>query len=75
MLGLLILAPFIGNQKFNSGVINFLIGNRHVVLHDAETVKYMDLPHPYEKFCIDMDKFDSERIISMIINLQTTAKR
>ena len=47
-------SSFYQDPKFNSGVLNFFIGNRLAVLHDEDSVRYMDLPESYSDFCIDL---------------------
>jgi hypothetical protein len=41
--------------KLNSGVINFCIGNGLAVFHDPDSVRYVDLPHSFEKFCLNLN--------------------
>ena len=62
-------SAFYRKPKFNSGVLNFMIGNKLVVFHDADTTKYMDLPACYEKFCIPMDRFDEDCLGDMVAHL------
>jgi hypothetical protein len=48
-------STFYQEPKFNSGVLNFLIGNKIAVLHDSNSVRYMDLPESFSKFCIQLN--------------------
>jgi hypothetical protein len=49
---------FYREPKFNSGVINFMIGNKLSIFHDENSVKYMDLPNCYKRFAIDHNDID-----------------
>ena len=62
-------SAFYRKPKFNSGVMNFMIGNKLVVFHDADSTKYMDLPACYEKFRIPMDSFDQDCLGGMVAHL------
>ena len=48
-------STFYQEPKFNSGVLNFLIGKKIAVLHDRNSVRYMDLPESFSKFCIQLN--------------------
>ena len=54
-------SSFYQDPKFNSGVMNFLIGNRVAVLHDANSVRYMDLPESFSDFCIDLGTLNNTK--------------
>jgi len=49
---------FFREPKFNSGVLNFMIGSGLAVFHDSDTVRYMDLPETYSEFCIKNSTLD-----------------
>ena len=51
-------SSFYQEPKFNSGVMNFLIGNKLAVLHDKHSVLYMDLPESFDKFRFDLNSLD-----------------
>ena len=51
-------STFYQEPKFNSGVMNFLIGNKVAVLHDKDSVRYMDLPESFDMFCIDLSSLN-----------------
>lgn len=41
---------FYRKPNLNSGVLNYYIGKKLVILHDMESVKYLDLPQIYSNF-------------------------
>ena len=53
---------FYQDPKFNSGVMNFLIGNKLAVFHDANSVQYMDLPESFSDFCIDLSLLNNTNL-------------
>lgn len=62
-------SSFYQEAKFNSGVMNFLIGNKVAVLHDKNTVQYMELPESFSEYCLDLNilnQLSVEDIQSMI---------
>lgn len=48
-------STFYQKSNFNSGVLNFMIGKKLAVFHDKSTVKYMDLPLTFKKFCVNYE--------------------
>lgn len=55
-------SSFYQNPKFNSGVMNFLIGNKVAVLHDENSTRYMDLPESFSNFCIDLSSLNNTNV-------------
>lgn len=51
---------FYRKPQFNSGALNFYIGNKLAVFHDQETMKFMELPSCYDPFCITRNLSSSE---------------
>lgn len=47
-------STFYQEPKFNSGVMNFLIGQGLAIFHDQDSVAYMDLPQSFDQFCIEL---------------------
>lgn len=58
-------STFYRTPKFNSGVINFLIGNKISVFHDKDSVRYMDLPESFNKLCIDLSSLKDYSIADL----------
>ena len=48
-------STFYQEPKFNSAVMNFMIGNKLAVFHDKDSVRYMDLPDSFDNFCLDLN--------------------
>lgn len=51
-------STFFQRPQFNSGVMNFLIGSKVAVFHDCDSVRYMDIPHSFERYRIDLSKLE-----------------
>ena len=51
--------------QFNSGVLNFLIGNNIAILHDSNSIRYMDLPESFSKFRIDLHTLNNTNITDL----------
>lgn len=58
-------SSFYQDPKFNSGVMNFLIGNKVAVLHDKNSVRYMDLPESFSNFRIDLNSLNNTDITDL----------
>lgn len=58
-------SSFYQEPKFNSGVMNFLIGNKVAVLHDENSVRYMDLPESFANFCIDLSSLNQTKVTDL----------
>lgn len=58
-------STFYRTPKFNSGVINFLIGNKISVFHDKNSVRYIDLPESFNKLCLNLDLLNSYDIVDL----------
>lgn len=52
-------STFYRTPTLNSGVINFLIGNKVSVFHDRDSVRYLDLPESFNKLCVDLKSLSS----------------
>ena len=65
---------FLRNSNFNSGIINFLIGNYIAVYHDVESVKFMDIPEVLKKFQINNIDLKFEFYHDDIINTKEYKK-
>lgn len=55
-------SSFYQNPKFNSGVMNFLIGNKIAVLHDENSTRYMDLPESFGNYCVDLSSLNNTNV-------------
>ena len=55
-------STFYQPPKFNSGVINFLIGCKVAIFHDIDTVRYMELPESFKNFCLDLNRLESKEL-------------
>lgn len=51
-------SSFYQEPKFNSGVMNFLIGQGLTILHDNDSVVYMDLPQSFNRFCFELSSLN-----------------
>lgn len=54
-------STFYQEPKFNSGVLNFLIGNKIAVFHDNNSIRYMDFPESFSKFCLDLNSLANKK--------------
>jgi hypothetical protein len=48
--------------QFNSGVLNFMIGSGLAILHDYDSVRYMDLPKFFDRYCFEIESLKSGNI-------------
>ena len=55
-------SSFYQDPKFNSSVMNFLIGNKVAVLHDENSVRYMDLPESCSNLRIDLNSLNNTNV-------------
>lgn len=57
---------FYRKPNLNSGVINRYIGSKLVVLHNTESVKYIDLPPIYSEFNRNITSIEPEEVLNFI---------
>ena len=57
---------FYRKSNLNSGVLSHYIGKKLVVLHDSESIKYLDLPNVYKKFEKNIKTITTNEILEMI---------